>query len=172
MSELTEQERAELPLWAGEKIDRLAARVAELEQERDAAAKHRQAIDTFLREWSDRHMALSDAYDAAKDNTEAADATRRYLKATQGERLAQSVRERDELLSRLAAAERVVEKLPKTKDGVRVEPGMTVYEPTDSSHEGVWKWSVYVAAGCDGGTLIEECYSTREAALAAGKGAE
>lgn len=78
-------------------------------------------------------------------------------------------------LSRLAELEAIVDKLPKTADGVPVMPGMTVFFTTGKgcSVNGIVQ---HVTSACCGNTSgaglhwwrsTSDCYSTREAAEAA-----
>ena len=72
----------------------------------------------------------------------------------------------------------IVDKLPKTADGVPVVPGMEVWakkNPSDSTvqsfivcQDSVWA-SRFGGMSRAGAWLISKCYSTREAAEAAGK---
>jgi len=67
---------------------------------------------------------------------------------------------------RLAA---IVERLPKTADGVIVFHGDKVWSPHHLDH---WDYNhvTFNAFGDDGATSISRCYTTREAAKAAAKG--
>ncbi|MFP4141488.1 MAG: hypothetical protein ACLFVH_13185 [Phycisphaerae bacterium] len=49
---------------------------------------------------------------------------------------------------------------------VLVTPGMTVYEPSFCWPDQVYGWTAEISAGPDGGTLVEDCGSTPEAAKA------
>ena len=79
--------------------------------------------------------------------------------------------ENDELRARIAKLEAIVEKLPKTADGVPVVPGQDVF---DYNRYEVFVRHVEMEAfeyDDDGGKCafggIHDCYSTREAAEAA-----
>lgn len=88
----------------------------------------------------------------------------------------QSVRDMDcirDLLAALDDQQKVIEKLPMTKDGVRVVP-MTdfVYSPHHNLELAVWaNGNAAPRLDCRGGTFrVSDCYSTREAAEAAREG--
>ena len=80
------------------------------------------------------------------------------------------------LLARLDALQALVDKLPKTADGVPVVDGDELYHPSvgDNSMFGVhaetkayWIWNSGPNEGSHWTDTISSCYSTREAALAA-----
>jgi hypothetical protein len=62
----------------------------------------------------------------------------------------------------------VVEKLPKTADGVPVVPGMTIYDLRPSGCTPFFVSAVFEKASKH--NMYADCYSTREAAEAAQKG--
>ena len=81
------------------------------------------------------------------------------------------------LLDRLAQAEAIVEKYPKTKDGVHVVPGMTVWPRGDcfvpDEEGGIVKLVVRDSLCGDIEELdFSKCSSTKEAALAAQEAAQ
>jgi len=80
-----------------------------------------------------------------------------------------------DLRRRCAELEALVDRLPETQDGVRVVPGMSIYLLRDGEifeilvteiqhYDGAWE--VYYDWDC---YPVDECYSTREAAEAAGE---
>jgi hypothetical protein len=84
--------------------------------------------------------------------------------------------ENDRLTERLEKAEKVIERLPKTKDGVPVYPGMRVWplhRMTEDDDGSCIEMNYHVIDPIDGTRLCEQdelllsaCFSTREAALA------
>jgi hypothetical protein len=65
----------------------------------------------------------------------------------------------------------IVERLPKTADGVAVVPGMDLYEARDIFGETeIRKVDSVATTTFPDVVIIEECYSTREAAEAAREG--
>lgn len=149
-------------------------RIAELKAERmDAAAKLSPtdacelslAVKRVLSRIAELELKYQNAFDRAEDM--------RRREATQRQRA--------------EAAEKVVEKLPKTADGVPVVPGMRLWSPgyTEQEEDGSEythdpsKWPEPVSnslfmfgtnKGSTGPNKASEYYSTREAAEAATKG--
>jgi len=83
-------------------------------------------------------------------------------------------REIERLKKRLADAhaemKRTVDKLPKTKDGVPVTPGMEVWEPDGTGgYQPFVASSVNMLPSSPGHNVYGDCYSTREAVNAAGR---
>jgi len=81
---------------------------------------------------------------------------------------AELVRRNRELKDRIAQLEAIVEKLPKTGDGVRVIQDTQIYHPRykegPSIHNRLFVTSSYVADGRGQKYKIADCYSTKAAA--------
>jgi hypothetical protein len=86
-------------------------------------------------------------------------------------------REAAVLLLRKAAA--VIERLPVTEDGVTITPGMRIYLFDPGDPENVASYAVaaielehlgdyWISVGIEGGLEPRDCYSTEQAARAAG----